>query len=221
VNAVSVSGELRHFWDRLSLARARRQRAAKAEFAAALARLGPGDIAIDLGANAGEFTVPMARTGARVHAFEPDPHALSLLCKAVAGYPNVSVVAAAAGDHDGTSRLYRAAGFAREPDRRSKSSSLFADKRNVGPADAVEIEVRDFIGFLRGLDGPVALVKMDIEGAEVQVLEALLGSDQAERVDAIFVETHERGLPALAGRIRALKERSRSLGRPRINWDWH
>src|ERR1041385_8565336 len=42
-------------------------------FEAWVARLGPGDIAIDLGAHVGTITERLARTGATVHAFEPDP----------------------------------------------------------------------------------------------------------------------------------------------------
>lgn len=218
---MSLAGELAHAWDRLSGAERRRQRAAKADFAAVLARLGPGDIAVDLGANAGEFTLPMADTGATVWAFEPDPHAFGLLTRAVGDRPNVHLVQAAAGDRAGTATLYRSAAFAREPDRRSKSSSLFAEKRNVDGRNAVEIEIRDFVAFLAGLPGPVALVKIDIEGAEVPLMEALLASDQAARVGAVFVETHERGLPALAARTAALKARTAGMERPRVNWDWH
>jgi FkbM family methyltransferase len=218
---VTLTAELAHAWDRLSGAEARRQRAAKAAFRAALAGLKPGDIAIDLGANAGEFTTAMAATGAEVHAFEPDPHAFSLLRKAVAGRQNVHLIPAAAGDRAGTATLYRSTSFDRAPDRRSKSSSLFVEKRNVGSDNAVEIEVRDFVAFLRALTGRVGLVKIDIEGGEVPVMEALLNSDQAARIDAIFIETHERGLPVLAARTAALKARTAGLERPRVNWDWH
>ena len=41
--------------------------------------LGRGDLAIDCGANVGHVTAALARTGAEVHAFEPNPQAFSAL----------------------------------------------------------------------------------------------------------------------------------------------
>ncbi len=212
--------ETAHLVRKLTGRRARARATAKRAFRACLARLTPQDVAIDLGANAGEFTVPMAETGARVFAFEPDPHALTLLHKAVAGHPNVTVIEAAAGAEDGTAQLYRKRGFDREPDRASKSSSLYAEKRNVAD-EAIDIEVKDFNAFLADLETDVALIKIDIEGAEVPLMEALLDSPQAARVGEIFIETHERGLPYLAARTAALKSRTAGQTRPRVNWDWH
>ena len=46
---------------------------------AAFHRLGPGDVAIDCGANLGAITRIMARGGAEVHAFEPNPDAYAVL----------------------------------------------------------------------------------------------------------------------------------------------
>jgi len=213
--------EAGHLWAKLSGRRARAQAAAKRGFAAALARLGPGDTAIDLGANAGEFTRPMAETGARVFAFEPDPHALDRLGQVAAAYPNVTVIPAAAGTEDGQATLYRTADFDRAPDRRSKSSSIYAEKRNVDAERALTIEIRDFPAFLDRLDTEIALIKIDIEGAEVALLEALLPHPAAARIGEIYVETHERRLPHLAARTRALKARTAGCDRPRVNWDWH
>lgn len=213
--------EAAHVLRKVTGQRARAQGAAKRDFAALLAAAGPGDVLIDLGANAGEFTVPMADTGAQVYAFEPDSHAQTLLRKAVAGRDNVTVVAAAASVQDGTARLYRKKGFGREPDRATKSSSLFAEKRNVTDADALDIETVDFPAFLTGLDSDIALIKMDIEGGEVPLMQALLDAPVMARVGRIFVETHERGLPHLAARTAALKATAQARYPGRVNWDWH
>lgn len=218
---MSVAAELRHIWSKLSGQRARAQKRAKHSFQAALGRMGPGDVAVDLGANVGEFTVPMAATGAQVYAFEPDPHALTLLRKAVSGFNNVTLVPAAAGVTDGQAALYRKDGFDKEPDRATKSSSLFAQKSNVDPASAVEIQVIDLARFLAELGRPVALIKMDIEGGEVDVMETLLDSPLCQQIAEIYVETHERKLPDLAQRTAHLRVRTQTLSQPRVNWDWH
>jgi len=66
----------------------------------------------------------------------------------------------------------------------------------------------------------VRLLKIDIEGAEVPLLEALLDHPALEKVDMIFCETHENRLPALAARTEALRKRVAGLARPKINLDW-
>ena len=52
------------------------------------AALGPGDVCIDLGANIGEVTVPLAETGATVHAFAPDHDTFAQLKSACARHPS-------------------------------------------------------------------------------------------------------------------------------------
>ena len=216
-----LQAELSHLWYKLSGARRRDQAAAKRQFQDALSRLGAQDTVIDLGANIGEFTLPMAQTGARVFAFEPDPHARSVLEESVQGLANVTVMPVAVGAKAGQAQLYRRVNFAREPNRASKSSSLFAEKRNVSTADAITVEIIDLAAFLNQLDCDIALIKMDIEGAEVPLMESLLNRPIAARIGDIFVETHERALPQLATRTQALKDKAATLVKPRVNWNWH
>lgn len=213
--------ELKHLWRKLIGEKARARRAAFAAFDTALAGLKPGDLAVDLGANVGLFSEPMAKTGADVVAFEPDPHAFGLLAARMAPYPNAKLVPKAAGATAGSFQLYRRRDFAAAPDRRTTSSSLIAGKRNVDATNAVTVEVIDFTTYLAELNRDIALLKIDIEGAEVALLERLLSHPVANRIGAIFVETHERMLPELAARTAALKADARGRVKPVINWDWH
>lgn len=210
-----------HLWRTVTLQRRFAKWAARREFLASVAALRPGDLVIDLGANVGRFTSPMADRGADVIAFEPDPEAFSRLEKALGERPNVKLVAAAAGTEEGEVRLYRHPDFDAAPDVRTKSSSVVAAKANVDPKRSVAVRQIDFLAFLRGLDRDVALLKIDIEGAEVPLMEALLASDLAGRVAHIFVETHERSIPEFVARTRALRSWTQGLSRPRVNWNWH
>ena len=212
---------LRHLWRVLTLQRRFGKAQADREFRACVAALRPGDVAIDLGANVGRFARPMAESGARVYAFEPDPHAFGLLQKALGGFANVTLIAAAAGASDGEITLFRHADFDAAPDRRTKSSSIMAGKANVAGGQAVPVQLIDFSRFVAELDHDVALLKIDIEGAEVPLMEALLARGPAARIHRIFVETHERGLPELALRTDALRAATSGLARPRVNWNWH
>lgn len=217
----TVKTELLYLWSKLTGAKKRNRKAAFAAFDAALARLGPGDLAIDLGANVGIFTERFARTGADVIAFEPDPHAFALLTARMGGLPNVRLIPAAAGAGADVLKLYRRADFDASPDARTTSSSLFADKHKMDENRAVEVEVMDFPAFLADLNRDVAVLKIDIEGAEVPLMEALLASPVLGRINRMFIESHERVVRSLAARTRALKARTRGMTRPIINWDWH
>lgn len=192
---------------------------ARAEFARAAGRLGPGDVAIDCGANVGRYTRLLARNGAEVHAFEPDPVAFEALGRAMAGHQNVTLHRAAVGAEAGRVTLYRAAAFAEDPVEHSVSSSVFADKGNVDAAAAVEVEQIDLAEFLSRFPR-VALLKLDIEGAEVPVLERLLETGLLDRIGCVMVETHEAKVPALAERTAALRQRLAAEGRAGVNLDW-
>jgi FkbM family methyltransferase len=188
--------------------------AAEAEFREALAGAA-GKICIDLGANLGQHT----RT-AKVYAFEPDPWTAAELRTRLADVPNVEVIEAAAGTEDGTFPLYRTASFDADPVEQSQSSSLMVQKRNIDTASAVDVKAIDFPAFLEGLEGEIAVIKMDIEGVEVPLLEALFDHSVRTRIGHLFVETHESRIPDLLARTDALRDRAAQMTRPRVNMDW-
>lgn len=199
--------------------RKRAKWAARRAFEIALRSLGPGDVAVDCGANLGVFTRAMAETGATVHAFEPDPFCFARLVEAFADAPNVRLRNEAVGAADGTVSLYRSAAFDEDPEAKSQSSSLFADKAGMAADPVAEVRRTDLAAFLD--DQPrVALLKIDVEGAEVEILEKLFDTGLLSRVGAVFVETHETKLPALAERTAALRARVRAEGLRHVNLDW-
>jgi hypothetical protein len=62
---------------------------------------------------------------------------------------------------------------------------------------------------------------MDIEGAEVEILEALLASGTVDKLRHVFVETHELQFPDLLERTWQLREKVKTLKDVSINLDWH
>lgn len=217
---MSIARALAHRWRSLTGAHAASQRAAQAAFDAACAVLEPGDLAVDLGANAGIYTEKLAATGADVIAFEPDPTAFETLSGRVASRENVTLLQAAAAAQDGEMTLYRRTDFDRDPARHTTSSSLIADKRKLTDTGVIVV-VKDVVAYLTTLDRDVALIKIDVEGAEVEIMEALLDAPLADRVAQVFVETHERSIPRLADRTDALRVATAGRVRPAVNWDWH
>jgi len=194
-----------------------RRAATLAAFDRVLAGLGEGSVCLDLGANVGTVTERMAATGAHVHAFEPDPWAHERLVARVGALPNVTLHRAAVGLEAGEVHLNRAEGFDADPATLSEGSTLMA---GAGGGETVAVEQIDLRAFLRGLDRPVDLVKMDIEGAELALLEALLDAPERELLRDVFVETHEIQYPALRPRYAALRERVAAMETPRIDLDW-
>ena len=156
-------------------------------------RRSEGMTCIDLGANVGKYTKKMASVAKRVIAFEPDPWACVELRANVADLDNVIIENAAAGACEKRVLLYRHARFDSDPALYSEASSVIAEKRNLTEEDAVEVKQIDFIRYLEGLDEDVGVLKIDIEGAEVDLLESLFDRpDVLARIDNIFAETHEK-----------------------------
>jgi FkbM family methyltransferase len=129
--------------------------------------LQPGMVAVDVGANLGFHTLGMARrvgpTG-RVHAFEPDPHHFRLLARAVkeSGCTQVVLHEAAASDRAGTAHLYLA-------------SANRGDNRLVAAEESrARIAIRTVaVDEVLAPESRVDLIKIDAQGAEVEVLRGL------------------------------------------------
>ena len=180
-----------------------------------------GTTCVDLGANLGVYTRQMASCARQVIAFEPDPWTLAALQSNLADLDNVTIENAAAGTTDETVFLYRHTRFAEDPMSRSEASSVIASKGDVAGKDAVAVRQIDFIRYLEDLDEEIGILKIDIEGAEVNLLEALFDKpDLMERVSHIFVEAHERLIPDHKSRVKALRARARKIERPCINLYW-
>ncbi len=181
-----------------------------------------GMIAIDLGANIGEYTNLLARKASRVIAFEPDPWALEKLRKNTQSLKNVEIIAAAAGAYASTVKLYRHPEFSDDPVANSQSSSVVSDKRNISNEDFFEVPQIDMIDFIRGIEGEIGVLKVDIEGAEVDLFEAMFDQpDVMSRIHYIFAETHETKIPGHEPRVAALKARAEKMIKPVIDLNWH
>lgn len=174
---------------------------------------------IDCGANVGLYTAVMARSGATVHAFEPDPVAFATLERKFANTANVTLHNAAASDHDGHAKLYFHADRATDPVALSQSSSLDARKTNVDEQSYSEVALVDFAAFV-GQVGRVKLLKMDVEGHEIEIINHLIDQDRVSGIEQAFVELHDLKNPALKPATDALRRRISSLSLP-FDLTWH
>lgn len=126
----------------------------------------PGDRCLDVGANVGVHTIRLAKLAGpdgAVIAIEPDPE----LARRARGnvqlneVTNVQVIQAAAADRSATALLYRPG----TADANRARGSLLHHAYLTGQAQEVPTVVIDEL-----CPGPVALIKIDVEGAEAAVV---------------------------------------------------
>lgn len=89
--------------------------------------------------------------------------------------------------------------------------------------DGYEVQMIDFAAFLKEIyekHGKIALIKLDIEGAEFAVLDALLEQNLHECAEFIMVETHERVFENPQKVIGDLKAKLEAKGAGNIFLDW-
>ena len=188
------------------------------------AMLKPGDLAVDCGANMGVVTERLATTGADVVAFEPDPFAFKTLEQKFVNLPNVTLINAAVGVGSGTVRLMRADNFGDNPEGASVKSTILDGGRRIDAENAVEVPLIDFPSWVADqvkARGEVAFIKMDIEGAELDILEKMDAEQLFENVRCLVAETHERKFKDLRDRYKALRDKvSESYAPGKVNLDW-
>ena len=186
--------------------------------------LEPGDVVIDCGANLGAVSGPLADTGAIVHAFEPDPYTFGRLTENLAGRDNVILHNAAVGATAGTLQLMRDADWEKDPDGASVRSTLIAGGRKIDGSNTIDVEVIDFPAFVKTLikkHKKIAFLKMDIEGAELDVLEAMEAQALFAKIKLTVAETHEKKFKHLRPRFDVLRTTvAAKYPITKVNLDW-
>ncbi|MFU8831361.1 MAG: FkbM family methyltransferase [Wenzhouxiangella sp.] len=201
-----------------NLYKARRKRRAKVIFHAM--ELQPGDLTIDCGANVGAITQLLARNGATVHAFEPNPIAFEVLARETDGMANVTLHQSAVSDRAGTAPLFLHRKLEQDPLGHSAGSSLVSAKHNLDPGNSIEVPMVDLADFIESLPGRVRLLKIDVEGLEAVLLNHLIDRGVLDRIDQVFCETHELKVPGLLADCRALRQRLARENITHVNLDW-
>jgi FkbM family methyltransferase len=158
--------------------------------------MGTTNLVLDIGANQGKFTRAMALNfGCKVHAVEPNPNLYAELQGAA--IPGVTVHGVALAGSPGP----RSFVLMDNPES-SHFGATDNSSENVVQVEGVTLEelVSEIPGT--GFD----LVKMDVEGAELDVLEHV-PTRVLERIRQLTVEFHQFMYPESRGRIEAVKRR--------------
>ena len=147
-------------------------------------------IIIDGGAHKGVFSDVALACGATCHAFEPNLYLCAFLRNLYKNNPNFILHEAAIGTKDEKTTFY-------DMDNNivSDGASIVQIQTGYKQSAGYEVQVIDFCAFLKTLiaeHGKIHFVKLDIEGAEFDVLDAILEENLFTHIDYLMVETHER-----------------------------
>jgi FkbM family methyltransferase len=148
----------------------------------------PGATVIDLGANIGLFSLYAAGAAQVVYAVEPTPEHVAVLRQILSRFEirNVVPIEAAIWTRDGRLRFYRDAA-------NTTMNRVDFGAECFGRPAAGDLEVQclalDTLLARHGLD-QVDLVKIDIEGAELDLVTSPAFARAAPRIAAVYCECH-------------------------------
>jgi FkbM family methyltransferase len=147
-----------------------------------------GDIVIDIGANFGYYTIFFSKLvgkEGKVYAFEPEPRAFLILKNKTKRLKNVILERKAVGDKNSRIKFY--------VDKSIGGSSVYKDAIYSLEA-CIEVDMISLDEYFRNLKDEIALIKMDVQGAEFLVLKGM--KNLIKKVKAIIFEYWPDGLRA-------------------------
>jgi FkbM family methyltransferase len=141
----------------------RKMASMKKKYCYAACSIEPGDIVVEIGANVGEFTLMAAGMAKRVYSFEPDPNCNICINDNTRTLINVEVLDYAASNTTGSNFFYIASEDA--------DSSLIEPRVYSGKVEVKTVRLDEWMQS-RGIS-EIDFLKVEAEGAEIEVLEGL------------------------------------------------
>jgi FkbM family methyltransferase len=128
-----------------------------------------GMAVVDVGANVGYYTLLAAHLvgdEGKVFAFEPDPYNFDLLCKNIElnGFRNVIPVRKAVSSKSGKRKFFL--------DKNNLGGHSLSEA-NVRTGASITVEATSLDDYFKNTDYKVDVIKMDVQGLEMEVLEGM------------------------------------------------
>ena len=142
-------------------------------------------VALDIGANVGEYTELLSQKFDRVYAFEPHPQNICILRERFASNPNVFVIPKAVSNKNGLAKLY-----CNTLNTEPSLSLMFAQLAAWGYSESnfIEVETITLDTFCQNIDA--AFMKIDVEGAENFLFKGAIETLTNKSL-RIIMETHK------------------------------
>ena len=178
-----------------------------------------GDVFVDVGANAGLYTLIAAHgvgQGGRVYAFEPcfATHQRLVANVHLNGFANVECYQLALSDREGVAEMYVSTdGFD------AQNSFSQPDAPGTFQRETVDCTTWDALAEEHNLVGRVAMIKIDVEGWEYRVLRG--GQKALSRADApvLQMELHEQALQSSGSSCQELYQLLEEIGYGLFTYD--
>lgn len=188
-----------------------------------------GDICIDCGANQGLFTDVIAFQNGICHSFEPNPLLFSLLKRKFSSNPNVFLNFSAVSKENGEIDFILAENinehFLEYIEGGSISQDIhYAEEQKGRPVHYCKVKQIRLVDYLQdnilNQNQDVYILKLDVEGAEFDIVEDLIESNVFEHCKYIFVETHARHFTDGEERLERIKALILDRNISNIFLDW-
>jgi FkbM family methyltransferase len=167
-----------------------------------------GMTVVDVGANIGYYTLLAASltgNGGRVFAFEPDPQNFVLLRKNVAlnGYKNVVPIQEAISNESGKAKLFL--------DKTNLGAHSLSEA-NVKIDNSITVDTTTIDDFFKNSNCKIDVIKMDVQGLEVKVLEGMIDTIKTNENLVILTELWPVGLENAGSSAEAFLEKLARCG---------
>lgn len=151
----------------------------------------PAITIFDVGANKGQTTrkYRLGFPAANIYSFEPFPDSISELRRQFSRDKNIHVIPNAVGRGNGTATFYVNEFDATNSLLPRPSSTRRYYPKKAGPKETIKVEIIDLDGFARekGIV-TIDILKLDIQGGELDALQGTQSLLKAERVSLIYTE---------------------------------
>jgi FkbM family methyltransferase len=173
--------------------------------------INPGDLCFDIGAHLGDRTRAWSQLGARIIALEPQPACINWLRYWYGNHPNIVLVEQAVGAQPGTDTFWISRlNPSMSTISRNWVTAIQHEPRFAGVHWEEQISVTvTTLDALIAQYGKPAFCKIDVEGAELDVLQGL-----TQALPALSFEY----IPALIEPAIGCIERLKQLGNYEYNW---
>lgn len=177
---------------------------------------------VDGGAHNGVFSDIALACGATCYAFEPNIYLCAFLRNLYKDNPNFTLHEAAISNKNKKTIFYNTF-----DDVVSQGASIVkfetSEYQKLQEKQGYEVQMIDFCDFVKGLvqkHGKINFIKLDIEGAEFEVLDSLIEQNLHENIEYLMVETHERIFDNPKAKIEALQAKIKAKNISNILLDW-
>jgi FkbM family methyltransferase len=182
----------------------------------------PGDVCIDCGSHAGDITAIFRALGATVYGFEPNTNLFVQQMQRFRHDSGVTLINKAVWNQ--AARLPLNALMMNGTPNLGGSSILQIDETDMYQQSVLqeEVEVIDLIPFVKDLTSRkrISILKLDVEGAEFDILDSLLKECLHHQIDSIFCETHARFFADGNTRLENLRRRLARENITNVYLDW-